>query len=151
MPLMKSKCIIICCHRWPDTEIHHCTVRMIEQDTPSDAVSRFACPTNKTNSGAPSRALQVGPSCGSARGSQQAHYCITFAPTRTLLVENGQRGRAKLLRRISMVRYWILRRKPLLVQFKTASWSRSRKGKIKQVKRIILAQYERSKLRLSIQ
>ena len=43
-----------------------------------------------------------------------------------------------------MVRYWILRRKLLSVQFKTASCLRSRKGKIKQVKRITLAQDERS-------
>ena len=43
-----------------------------------------------------------------------------------------------------MVRYWFLRRKLLSVQFKTASWSRSWKGKIKQVKRIALAQDERS-------
>ena len=44
-----------------------------------------------------------------------------------------------------MVRYWILRRKLLSVQFKTALWSRSRKGKIKQVKRITLAQDKRIK------
>ena len=46
-----------------------------------------------------------------------------------------------------MVRYWILQRKLLSVQFKTALWSRSRKRKIKQVKRITLAQDERSKLK----
>ena len=45
-----------------------------------------------------------------------------------------------------MVRYWILRRKYLSVQFETASWSRPLKGKIKQVKRIKLAQDERNTL-----
>ena len=49
-----------------------------------------------------------------------------------------------------MVRYWILRRNPLPVQFKQASWSREREVKIKQVKRIILAQDERNKPRPSI-
>ena len=39
-----------------------------------------------------------------------------------------------------MVRYWILRRKLLSVQFKTASWSRSLKGKIKKIKSITLTQ-----------
>ena len=71
-------------------------------------------------------------------------------PTRTLSVKTGQCWRAKLLRTFSMVRYWILRRKSLSFPFETASWSRSRKGKIKQVKRIILAQDERSTLRPSI-
>ena len=58
--------------------------------------------------------------------------------------------RTKLPRMFSMMCYWILRRKSLSVQFKTASWSRSRKGEIKQVKRIKLAQDERSTLRPSI-
>ena len=49
-----------------------------------------------------------------------------------------------------MVRYWILRRKPLPVQLKQESWSKSRKGKIKQVKRNILALDKRNKLRSSI-
>ena len=50
-----------------------------------------------------------------------------------------------------MVRYWILERKSLSVQFETASWSRPRKGKIKQVKRTKIAQDKRSTLRPSIQ
>ena len=49
-----------------------------------------------------------------------------------------------------MLRYWILRQKPLPVQFKQASWSKSRKEKIKQDKRNILALDERNKLRSSI-
>ena len=49
-----------------------------------------------------------------------------------------------------MVRYWILQQKPLPVQFKQASWMNSRKGKIKQVKRNILALDERNKLKSSI-
>ena len=49
-----------------------------------------------------------------------------------------------------MVRYWILRQKPLPFQFKQALWSRSRKGKIKQVKRNILALDKRNKLKSSI-
>ena len=58
--------------------------------------------------------------------------------------------RTKLLRRFSMVRYWILRRKSLLVQFEMVSWLRPRKGKIKQVKCITLAQVEHSTQKLSI-
>ena len=42
---------------------------------------------------------------------------------KTLVRENGQRGNSNILRRISMVRYWILQRKPLPVQFKQALWS----------------------------
>ena len=61
-------------------------VRTREGETPSDAVSRFACPPDKTNSGAPSRAQQVGPSCGSAIGSRRSQSHIPFAPTRNLYV-----------------------------------------------------------------
>ena len=49
-----------------------------------------------------------------------------------------------------MVRYWILRQKPLPVQFKQALWLNSRKGKIKQVKRNILALDEHNKLKSQI-
>ena len=49
-----------------------------------------------------------------------------------------------------MVRYWILRRKPLPVQFKQASWWKSQKGKTKQVKRNILALDECNNLKSSI-
>ena len=49
-----------------------------------------------------------------------------------------------------MVRYWILRQKTLPVQFKQASWLKSRKVKIKQVKRNILALDECNKLKSSI-
>ena len=46
-----------------------------------------------------------------------------------------------------MVRYWILQQNPLPVQSKQAPWLNSRKGKIKQVKRNILALDERNKLK----
>ena len=49
-----------------------------------------------------------------------------------------------------MVRYCILRRKLLSVQIEMASWFRKRKGKIKQVKCITLAQVERSTQKPSI-
>ena len=75
------------------------------------------------------------------------HSLCTY---KTLVCENEQRRNSKLLRRISMVRYWILRQKSLPVQFKQASWSKSRKGKIKQVKRNILALDERNKLKSPI-
>ena len=84
-------------------------------------------------------------------GSRQYHSRILFARTRPLSTKKGQRGNSKILRRISMVRYWILLRKPFPVQFKQASWSRSRKGKIKQAKRNILARDKRNKPRPSIQ
>ena len=50
-----------------------------------------------------------------------------------------------------MVRYCILQRKSLSVQFETASRSRPRKSKMKQVKHIKLAQDERSTLKPWIQ
>ena len=63
-------------------------------------------------------------------------FCINLhLIPRSLDTEGTQVGTKKCLRRFSMVRYFILRRKPPPANSETASWFRPRRGWTKHVKR----------------